>query len=396
MVLCGGECRTRAECCEYHNLYTCSDDNPNKSEVHIVKDEELSPDDEYANIICYDYCCDADSEAYCYGDCQTIQTISAMGGGHIRFVGDGSATEHTNEDGQEVYVVHVEYDVEGNPTVVRNYCCATDDCCSEAPFNYGGYWNTHHDECCVEGEYVDDNGQVIKIGPYTWTQSYYYRDTDGSVKHRVETGSTLVVDGCCENPNEHWCPDGCRPITNEGDNLFCCETNTYWCYKDGTCHASEIPGYDCCNTKVCPAKYGGVEYCLEDAPNYDEGEDCCSVTDTDLRECATAHPHVNFDNIYTPEVFAVLTNLEDMGNCRRVGECCNEPEEYYCQKLQTCLALDQPCCIDFCEEPFIYVEGAIVLGADKIIFNDVRVVDEAFCTDDSSDLCCEEFTPECP
>ena len=61
LVLCGNECRTRAQCCAYHNLVTCEPGNPNKSEVQTVYDEELSEENPEAAIICYTYCCDQDT-----------------------------------------------------------------------------------------------------------------------------------------------------------------------------------------------------------------------------------------------------------------------------------------------------------------------------------------------
>ena len=137
-------------------------------------------------------------------------------GGHILFVRgpdaehiEGHTTEQEDLDNvSNLFKVHVEYDYESDPTLERNKCCSTQDCCdgsSHEYFDYGGIWNTDKDECCVVGNYVDDQGEVIMKGPYPWTQTYWIYDADGNQKQITETGETMVVDGCCLD-HEHYCP----------------------------------------------------------------------------------------------------------------------------------------------------------------------------------------------
>lgn len=140
-------------------------------------------------------------------------------------------------------------------------------------------------------------------GPYDWSQSYLKLGADGTYTYYTKTGSDYVVDGCCEEPGYHYCPDGCRPVGDTGDNIHCCETNTYFCWKSGECISDEDP-HDCCNEVVCPAKYGGGNpFCREDVEGWEEGYDCCETINVEWEECPTAHPNVSKDNIYSPESF---------------------------------------------------------------------------------------------
>jgi len=175
----------------------------------------------------------------------------------------------------------------------------------------------------------------------------------------TKEGDSEVIKGCCVTEAEHYCPErGCVPDNTDAEDVNCCDrTLAYYCWKTGTCLAKDDQVHDCCTTKKCPLIYGGFEYCLENHDNWVAGADCCSVIDETTRECATAHPDVHNGDHHHRGNFVGLSDLPVMGNCRtktvEYFECCDEPQEYWCEKQHACKKIDDDCCIERCEGNFI-------------------------------------------
>ena len=78
--------------------------------------------------------------------------------------------------------------------------------------------------------------------------------------------------------------------------------------------------------------------------------DCCVAKHPDydkpVKECPSALVDVMIGNHRFPEKLLPFVDQEhlDYGNCRPVDECCDEPNEYYCDVLQACHPIHKPCC----------------------------------------------------
>ena len=175
---------------------------------------------------------------------------------------------------------------------------------------------------------------------------YPYMDKPGNGH-----GEVNVDQGCCYEDNHHWCSNlgECKPDypKDNVDDIFCCEDGHYYCYKFEKC----IPDHEkCCTTKYCDHFH--LDRCCEDLDPFDNTDhcDCCTAKYPDhepkVYECHTALAAVPMGQHYEASSFTGFDGAGDLeyGNCRPDGECCDEPNEYYCQVLKKCHPIERPCC----------------------------------------------------